>query len=485
MSWRDRATPADQSSEGGWRSRAIPEDQYQPSMLEQAADVGRSVQENVLAPVARGVGQVVEALPYPLRKSAEAGQAIAGAVAGGFEKGGEYIAEKGAEMGLPVPVAATAGFLTANAPYLVPIGKGAQVSTKLAPFAGKPGIAARLGQMRTGVEASAFERLRRDPMAFFQTTGRKEAGEAIGQAKQAAGISTGVTQDIRSLTPENLAKARNIQSVGNKAQDEILAKIENVTKAESSLPVVNPAEAGQSPYALFQGNFDFGQGNQYSTYRVYGEHPRAGGNFGSAELEKMGVPITGRETRAVGQEPIGLPAKSLAAQDVISKAGIQPNEVSQALDAINKRLSRIERTEGAGSPTFQQWSAIKGHFQTMLEQVAPEVRRANKEFSRVALRDKFMEPLPVNQAGTMSKISSFGFTPAAAGVGAVMGGGPGALVGAAAMQAARSPFIAGLGTAARGLLDKGLDPLLSGFGQAASKRALYGAYIDRVTTKDK
>jgi hypothetical protein len=48
--------------------------------------------------------------------------------------------------------------------------------------------------MRTGVEASAFEQLRRDPTAFFNTTPREEAGAAIGQAKQDAGINVGVTK---------------------------------------------------------------------------------------------------------------------------------------------------------------------------------------------------------------------------------------------------------------------------------------------------
>lgn len=477
-----------QAQEGPWKKYQSSD--YQPSALEKAAEIATNVQETILPPVAKATDAVARGasrLMFGSEKPAELAQQGVRAVTGAIEGVGEYVAEKGAEIGLPVPVAATAGFIAANAPYMIPFGKGAQISTKLEPFSGKPGIAARMKQMRTGVEASEFERLRRDPSSFFETTSRKDAGKAIGEAKQAAGISTGVTQDISTLTPENLARARSIQSVGNKAQDEILAKIENVAKAESSLPVVQPTGKVGEPFFTFEGNYDFGPGKQLSTFKLHGDHPRSGGNFDINQVKEFGFPVKGRApTKAAAEsEPIGLPSQSLSNQDIISRAGIQPNEVSQALDAVNKRLARLERSEGAGSPAFQQWSAIKNHFQAMLEEVAPDVRQANRDFSRVALRDKFMEPLPVNQAGTMSKIGTFGFTPLAATGGAVAGGPLGAVLAGAAAQAVRSPFIAGLGTASRGLLDKVLDPVFSRLGKEASRRAIYGAYIDRVTTKNK
>jgi hypothetical protein len=44
-------------------------------------------------------------------------------------------------------------------------------------------------------------------------------------------------------------------------------------------------------------------------------------------------------------------------------------------------------------------------------------------------------------------------------------------------QAARSPFVAGLGTAVRGLADKALDPALTGVMNASSKRGI-GASAD-------
>jgi len=248
-------------------------------------------------------------------------------------------------------------------------------------------LAARIKQMRTGVEAGDFERLRRDPGAFFTTTPRAEAGAAIGKAKQEAGINVGVTDDIGSLTKENISRARNIQGTANKAQDAI-----------------------------------------------------------AENLEK------------------GMPS--------------DPKDIALALEGVNKRLTKLERSEGRGSPSFQQWSQIKTHLQGMLEEVAPDVRSANKEFSRVALRDKFMEPFPVNQAGTMSKINAAGFIPLAATGGAVMGGGIGGVIGAGAALAGRSPFVAGLGTALRGLADKAIDPALSKAVNVSSRRGSIGNMID-------
>lgn len=77
-------------------------------------------------------------------------------------------------------------------------------------------------------------------------------------------------------------------------------KAESMTPAE--LQVVTPtkeaiAKQGK-PYALFQGNFEATkQTPAFSTYRMYGEHPRSGGNFPAKDLEAMGIPITGKEAR--------------------------------------------------------------------------------------------------------------------------------------------------------------------------------------------
>lgn len=299
--------------------------------------------------------------------------------------------------------AATAGMAVSAIPMLLSGGGGTKYSTELAPYSGKPGVAARIKQTRTGVDAADFERLRRDPMAFFSTESREDLGKAIGSEKVKAGINVGVTGDVKSLTKENLLRARNISTNANKAQNEIVSKIDELASK--------------------------------------------------------------------------FPDRALTPQEIVIGADIKPNQVNTALEGVNQRLSRIARSEGQGSPAFQQWSAIKTHFQDMLEQSAPAVKQANKAFSRVALRDKFREPFPVNQSGTMSKISAFGGAPLVGGVGAMIGGGPGAVLGAGLYQAARSPFVAGLGTAARGLADKALDPALTSFIRGMSKKQLIAAYI--------
>lgn len=377
-------------TDGPWKKYAEQAQPYQPSGLEQAAEISSGVQNAVLGPVVGGIASGAKALSRHYLGSEKPAEMLGQAMnylPQKIEQAGEYVAEKGGELGYP-KTGAVLGMAVANAPYAIPFEGGPVINTALKPFKGKPGVAARIKQMRTGVEASAFEQLRRDPAAFFQTTTREEAGQAIGKAKQGAGIGVGVTGDISTLTPENISKARNLQSSANKAQDDVIAKIEK------------------------------------------------------------GVPV-------------------------------DPGEVSTALDGINKRLNRLERSEGRGSPSFQQWSAIKTHFQNLLEEVAPDVKEANSKFSRVALRDKFMDPLPVNQAGTMSKISSFGFTPLAATGGAVLGGPTGALAMGAIAQGARSPFIAGLGTATRGIVDKIVDPVLTGVTNQGIRRPLLIEYLSR------
>lgn len=376
------------------------------SLLDRAVDASMAAQDKVLAPMAQAADTAARGyskLAFGTDVPVDLAQKGIAKVTGAIDEAGQWIAEKGGEMGYPKTGVAL-GFAAQQLPYMVPVGPEAKVSTALKPYAGKPGIAARLKQMRTGVEASAFEQLRRDPLAFITTKAREEAGKDIGTAKVNAGVNLGVTSDIRSLNKENVSRARNPMAAANKAQDEIAESI-------------------------------------------------------SAATDLLGPEASPKE--------------------VIDLAGITPDQASTALDGINKRLARLERTEGHQSPSFQKWTAIKSHVQTILEEVAPEVRAANKEFSRVALRDKFMEPMPVNQTGTMSKISTFGFTPAGAGVGAVAGGWPGAVAGAAVIQAARSPFLAGAGTAARGLIDKILDPALTGTARKLSNRPLLLEYMRR------
>jgi hypothetical protein len=362
---------------------------------------------DVMGKAGEAAGVITDVLhpeSYFAGKAAESMNKIADTIG---EKTTEYLSRgKGAIPGAPAAALGMGASILSNPTSYVAPELG--YSSKLGPAVGKPGIASRIKQMRTGVEASAFEQLRRDPTAFFNRTPRAEAGEAVGQAKVNAGINPGVTKDPASLTSENMQKARSPMVSANKAQDQI---VEDLQAARELL----------------------GPG---------------------ASMDKL-----------------------------VETAGITPDQTATALKGLNKRLTKIERSEGRGSESFRDFAAIKDHFQNILENVAPEVKAANKDFSRVALRDKFMEPFPVNQAGTMSKISTFGGAPVAGGVGAVLGGPVGAAVGAVAFQAARSPFVAGLGTAVRGLADKAIDPLISGTVNQMGRRA--GPIGQMVSPKDK
>lgn len=108
-----------------------------------------------------------------------------------------------------------------------------------------------------------------------------------------------------------------------------------VPVATKELPIVDPKGlARKEPYALFQGNFDLGEGNAYSTYKIYGEHPRTGGNFGSADLEKMGVPIIGKEPRVPeGVVPIPHEMAASAGKELVPVAE-EANPVKQVSDRI-------------------------------------------------------------------------------------------------------------------------------------------------------
>lgn len=72
--------------------------------------------------------------------------------------------------------------------------------------------------------------------------------------------------------------------------------------SSKTLPIYKPGQR-MDPHAVFQGNFDLGDGKVYSTYIIKGKHPRAGSNFGSEQLHEMGIPIAGAEGKGIGQTP--------------------------------------------------------------------------------------------------------------------------------------------------------------------------------------
>ncbi len=117
------------------------------------------------------------------------------------------------------------------------------------------------------------------------------------------------------------------------------------------LPVVenNPVTTGE-PYAVYQGNYDFGEGNQPSTYILRGQHPRSGGNFTGQQLGEMGIPVRGQLQKAVGQTPdyTGQAASPVAATQF------------QTLNEVRNRLSREIQSDTSYNPIAGNQVGPKG-----------------------------------------------------------------------------------------------------------------------------
>lgn len=221
---------------------------------------------------------------------------------------------------------------------------------------------ARLGEAASGVPKREIERLFKKPEQLFRLGSKEKAGEAIGEAKALAGINPGVTDDIATMTPENVSKATNVGATGAKA----LADISEATAAK-----VLPS------------------------------------------AEKIG----------------------------------------DALKHIDKEIKTGLR---AGTDTSELQN-IQKHLNSLLEEVAPNVQKARKEFAPLALRDRFLQLLPKNKDGSISKANLFYLNSVLGGLGFAAGGQKGAAEGIGLGLLARAPLTTGLATAGVGGVVKGLN----------------------------
>lgn len=80
---------------------------------------------------------------------------------------------------------------------------------------------ARLGEAASGVKAQDIKQLFKNPGQLWHTGSREAAGQAIGDAKLAAGVNPGITEDIKSFTPSNVFKATKSDAVGEKALNQV------------------------------------------------------------------------------------------------------------------------------------------------------------------------------------------------------------------------------------------------------------------------
>lgn len=442
--------------------------------------------------VARGASNLM----FGSEKPAEYVEQGLGAVGQGIQKLGEgvaggtgYVAQKlanmtgaGGENMAPTDyAAATAGMATSLIPQLL-LSKYLAGKPTESPPNELPLDVAQAREARTGVPARDFQRLHKDPGAIFAGGNISQAGANIGAAKTAVGINPGVTNDLSSLTPENIERINPTKATKIDDINLALSKIQG-GNTTNELPVIQPGAKEGDPHALFAYNDNFGPNSTpRSLYNVFGDpnHPdiqaRGWGSSISAEdAQKAGIPITGRQPNSTQYQPIGLPSK------------LTPQEAQNALDSVNSILSQpgIQNNRDV----FRQWSAIKTHLNDALGEVAPDVREANAAYAREKLGQTFAPMNAVNKSGTPSKLGMLAQkVPGAVGasIGGAIGGIPGAAIGYEGGQALsglyHAPYIAGLQTAAGSIANRMIGPTL-----AATERNIPGpllqAYLSRYGRK--
>lgn len=343
-------------------------------------------------PVQQVLGSMRQVASLPLRYSATLGQAsqpVADATA-------ESLGKAGVNPYVSAAAAMIAGAASDPRSWTPTGGISMEHPNEL------PLDVAQAREARTGVPARKFQALYKDPGALFAGNNINQAGQDVGAAKEAAGISQGVQHgDLDSLNPENIQMVRSPRAAGREALNSILLK-----KAQND--------------------------------------------------------------------------------GVIEGSGITPDELNLALADSNNRLSKLQ----PGSATFQQESAIKSNLQNILEQIAPDVKKANATYAREKLGQSFAPMNGVNKNGTPSKLGLMAQGGSAAigallghlvpGVNSLEGAGVGAMVGKTANQLYHAPFVAGLQTAGSAVANRAIDPVITAIQQMSTSpqaQALVARYM--------
>ncbi len=480
--------PADQVvTDTGWRppsDAVISDNQPSNAGLQNVADAIQGATDKVMTPlsqvsdtVARGASNLM----FGSEKPAQYAEQGLGMLGQGIQKLGEgvaggtgYIAQRlanatgsGNQSMAPTDyAAATAGMAASAIPQLL-LSKYMEGRPAPATPNELPLDVAQAREARTGVPAKNFQALYKDPGAIFAGSNIPQAGADIGAAKAVAGINPGVTNDIASLTPENIDSINPTKET----------KIEDINNAISKIKQQNlqvqPGTTTGSPYALFDYNDPI---TGKPSYKIYGDPSATGikttGNVPIETVTDKGIPVTGMTQKAadLGHTPPSL----------------TPQEANDALKSVNSILSQPSIQNNRD--VFRQWSAIKTHLNNALGDVAPDVKAANANYAREKLGESFQGMDAVNKNGKPSKLGLMA-QGAASGLGAIAGhlvpglNTPegmfaGYQAGKYLNQAYHAPYIAGLQTAAGSVADKALGPILNGVQQSA-RGPLIQAYIAR------
>lgn len=239
--------PADQvTTDIGWRP---PSDGVvsvnQPSnagLLQNASDAVSGVVDPLMQKASQYSDQAARgasSLMFGSELPAQYAEQGLGMVGQGIQKIGEgvaggtgYVAQKlanatgagGQNMAPTDYMAATAGMAASIIPQLL-------ISKYLAgkPTAEQPDQlplnVAQAREARTGVPARQFQALYKDPGAIFSGGNLPQAGADIGSAKAAAGINSGVTNDLSSLTPENIDRINPTKAIKIEDINTVIGKI--------------------------------------------------------------------------------------------------------------------------------------------------------------------------------------------------------------------------------------------------------------------
>lgn len=152
---------------------------------------------------------------------------------------------------------------------------------------------------------------------------KKSSGETAGTLRKEAGNApTGIPEKIGASLEEKYGKG-GLQSSETRNVKKALTDVKRMSgeSAAPDLPVVQPGAKTGDPHAVFSYNDKAGPGGvDRSIYTIFGDPespvfktkaPSGAGGYGSsmtkADVDALGVPITGREPRSVGKwEPLDL-----------------------------------------------------------------------------------------------------------------------------------------------------------------------------------
>jgi hypothetical protein len=297
--------------------------------------------------------------------------------------------------------------------------------------------------------------------------------------------------------------------------------------SKQSLPIVEPGSKTGTPHALFAYSDDFGPGGTpRDIYNVFGDPTNPaikergwGSSVSKADLDAAGIPVTGREPRSEGflrsNEPVqrgdfakeyrkanafsGAYKGLFKSDDAIAIANAPAERVVDMIFKKNnetaiKRFRAIAGNDGfeAAKQKFTQDLLESGNVEAELAKYKPGTLSAiytKPELQQV--RDYGSTQGITKTVGNLQGTSGSARTNVAVGQGIGLGGGvvaslmtgnplP-AVLGAAQLIAPRYAAKAYLSEAMTRGISTGIRP---GVAKGAERAAIYGTFIDRITTKD-